>query len=69
MSISAETMPLMSPSLARERDIPICFGSDAHKPEEVGYGFMEALKMARSVGYREYFTVRKRKKTMKPLPE
>jgi histidinol-phosphatase (PHP family) len=56
-------------SIARERGIPICFGSDAHKPEEVGFGFKEALELARSVGYTEHFTVQKRKKKMKSLPE
>jgi histidinol-phosphatase (PHP family) len=55
-------------SLARERGVPICFGSDAHKPEEVGYGFKEALELARRVGYAECFTVRKRIKQIVPLP-
>lgn len=38
-------------ALAQERDIPICFGSDAHRPEEVGWQFDAALALARSVGY------------------
>jgi histidinol-phosphatase (PHP family) len=45
-----------SPSIlqmARERGVPITFGSDAHTPEEVGAGFQQAIQLARSVGYRE----------------
>jgi histidinol-phosphatase (PHP family) len=56
-------------SLALERDIPICFGSDAHNPQEVGKDFPAALKLARDVGYTHYFRSRKRKKTLVPLPE
>jgi histidinol-phosphatase (PHP family) len=32
--------------------VPICFGSDAHAPEEVGMNFAEAVSLARAVGYR-----------------
>jgi histidinol-phosphatase (PHP family) len=56
-------------SLARERDIPICFGSDAHSPREVGKDFPAALQLARDAGYTHYFRTRKRKKTLVPLPE
>ena len=56
-------------SLARERDIPICFGSDAHSPQDVGKDFPAALQLARDAGYTHYFRVRKRKKTLVPLPE
>jgi histidinol-phosphatase (PHP family) len=38
-------------ALAREREIPICFGSDAHRPEEVGDHFAAALQLAREAGY------------------
>lgn len=38
-------------SLMKERDIPITFGSDAHTPEDVGYGFDRALALAREAGY------------------
>lgn len=55
-------------SLAREREIPICFGSDAHAPEEVGYGFDHALDLAREAGYRESFLIKDRKKRLVPLP-
>ncbi|MDQ1336140.1 MAG: Histidinol-phosphatase [Thermodesulfobacteriota bacterium] len=56
-------------SLARERDIPICFGSDAHSPGEVGADFDLALKLAHEAGYRDYFRIRQRKMERLPLPE
>lgn len=56
-------------SVAREREIPICFGSDAHKPDEVGFGFEAALELAREVGYTSYFRIDKRKKNIVSLPE
>ncbi len=56
-------------SLAFERNIPICFGSDAHSPEDVGKDFGKALALARRAGYREYFRIKKRKKTLLPLPD
>ena len=39
--------------MAYERGIPITFGSDAHKPEQVGFMKEELHKLARSVGYTE----------------
>jgi len=54
--------------LAKERDIPICFGSDAHAPNEVGFGFADALVLARSAGYTESLLMRQRKRSFKPLP-
>ncbi len=56
-------------SLAFERDIPICFGSDAHSPEEVGNDFSLALKLAREAGYAHYFKINQRKKKLTPLPQ
>jgi histidinol-phosphatase (PHP family) len=55
-------------SLARERDIPICFGSDAHSPSEVGAGFALALALAREAGYTDYFKIRQRKRERFSLP-
>lgn len=40
--------------LAAEFGIPICFGSDAHAPNEVGLNFAEAVQLARSAGYTHY---------------
>ena len=56
-------------SLAYEREIPICFGSDAHNPEEVGAGFATALNLALEAGYTHYFRMNRRKKELFPLPE
>jgi len=59
--------PLMV-SLARQRGIPICFGSDAHSPSDVGADFDVALNLAREAGYTEYFRIRQRKMEWVPLP-
>jgi len=53
--------------LARERDILICFGSDAHSPEEVGYAFDSTFKLARDAGYTHCVHFRERKKLLTPL--
>jgi histidinol-phosphatase (PHP family) len=37
--------------LAFQKGVPIAFGSDAHKPEEVGMNFTDAIQLARGVGY------------------
>lgn len=54
--------------LAREREIPICFGSDAHAPQDVGFGFAEALELARQAGYTHCVRFRRRRKELVPLP-
>jgi histidinol-phosphatase (PHP family) len=48
--------------LAFLKGVPICFGSDAHAPQEVGMNFPEAISLARETGYKEScrFTKRKR---------
>ena len=38
---------------ARALGVAITFGSDAHKPEEVGANFAEAVALARGVGFLE----------------
>jgi histidinol-phosphatase (PHP family) len=55
-------------SMARERDIPILFGSDSHLPEHVGYEFDRAVTLARESGYTHYAFYRDRRRTMVPLP-
>jgi len=55
-------------SMARERDIPICFGSDAHSPSDVGADFDMALKLAREAGYQDYFRIRQRNMERVPFP-
>jgi histidinol-phosphatase (PHP family) len=39
--------------LAFQKGVRITFGSDAHAPEEVGMNFVEAVQLARQVGYTE----------------
>ena len=56
-------------AMAREREIPICFGSDAHCPDDVGNSFALALDLAREAGYTDYFRIRQRRKALVPLPE
>ena len=48
--------------LAAQFGIPVCFGSDAHAPNEVGLNFAEAVQLAHSAGYTHYcgFTKRQR---------
>jgi histidinol-phosphatase (PHP family) len=40
-------------SEAHELGVPLVFGSDAHKPRDVGHGFDRAAKLAWAAGYRE----------------
>lgn len=54
--------------LAFEREIPICFGSDAHSPSDVGRGFGAGVALAREVGYTEYACYRQREREMAPIP-
>lgn len=56
-------------SMAREREIPICFGSDAHSPEDIGAGFDLAFDLAREAGYAHYFRMKTREKTLVPFLE
>ncbi|MFA5043588.1 MAG: histidinol-phosphatase HisJ family protein [Kiritimatiellia bacterium] len=55
-------------ALAKERDIPICFGSDAHRPEEVGWEFDASLALARSAGYTHAVRFRRRQSRPYVLP-
>lgn len=51
------------------RGVPITFGSDAHRPQEVGTCFEQALALARAVGYREYACFEGGNKRMVSLPQ
>jgi histidinol-phosphatase (PHP family) len=53
---------------AYEAGLPIAFGSDAHRPQEVGYEFERAVALVRRAGYREYITFSCREKIPVPLP-
>ncbi|MBL7212293.1 MAG: histidinol-phosphatase HisJ family protein [Desulfobacteraceae bacterium] len=55
-------------SLAREREIPICFGSDSHTPEDIGAGFDLALGLASEAGYKSHFRICQRSMELTPLP-
>lgn len=66
---AAEQYPsLLLLSMARERNIPIVFGSDAHRPSEVGAGFEHTLALARAAGYTEMALYRQRQRRLIPLP-
>lgn len=54
--------------LAFERKIPILFGSDSHRPQDVGADFVRAIQLAKDAGYKEYLTYRQRRPTAVPLP-
>lgn len=56
-------------SLARERDIPVCFGSDAHSPKEVGHAFGEAVALAEEAGYNGYARFSGRRRTFTPFSD
>ena len=53
--------------LLRERDVPICFGSDAHAPGEVGRHFADARRLARSVGWGTVARYQARRRFEEPL--
>lgn len=53
---------------ARERDIDITFGSDAHEPGHVGESFAEAVALAKEAGYAHSRRYAKRKFERIPLP-
>jgi histidinol-phosphatase (PHP family) len=53
--------------LMHDREIPICFGSDAHRPGDVGAGFATALAVARQAGYTAYARYRQRRRSLVPL--
>jgi histidinol-phosphatase (PHP family) len=54
--------------MARERGIPISFGSDSHGPADLGRYFDQALKLAKDAGYTHCLRMRGRKKQLVPLP-
>ena len=45
-------------------EIPITFGSDAHSPEQVGFGYEEAVTLAKEVGYDTAVTFKGRDRQM-----
>ncbi|TMW72740.1 histidinol-phosphatase HisJ family protein [Alteribacter natronophilus] len=51
-------------SLLHSRGVQFTFGSDAHSPEELGYGWEETVKVLKSIGVKEVATFKQRKKQM-----
>jgi len=47
-----------------ELDIPITFGSDAHKIEHIGHGYDEAAALAKEIGYTKIMTFKNRDKQL-----
>ncbi len=54
-------------ALMYEHDIPICLGSDAHRPEEVGMGLDTAATAARRAGYRKIISFERRQRKLVDL--
>ncbi len=54
------SLPLLQEAYAL--DIPITFGSDAHAVEQVGFGYENALAMAKEVGYSKAVTFNNRQR-------
>ena len=50
--------------LAKQHNVPITFGSDAHAPGEVGMNFAEAIALAHSAGYTQSCRFAQRKREM-----
>lgn len=53
--------------ILRARQVPLILGSDAHRPEEVGRYFGEAVALLRRVGYRELVRFEGRRRQMVAL--
>ena len=49
------------------QSVPICFGSDAHAPREVGRYFERAVSLARAAGHQSYAHFGRRHRAMMPL--
>lgn len=53
--------------ICREEGVPASVGSDAHSPEQVGFGFAEAKELLLAAGYSEIAVFEKRKRKMVKL--
>ncbi len=47
----------------RKKGVPVTTGSDAHQPEQVGWGFKLALELLKDAGYSEVALFRERNRT------
>lgn len=48
-------------AIYRKAGVPLTFGSDAHKPEEVACDYDKAMELAKQAGYNEYVMFKERK--------
>lgn len=55
--------------IMHDYSVPITFGSDAHKPGQVGRDFDRLLLLARDAGYQDYVRFAGRERIPMPLPE
>jgi histidinol-phosphatase (PHP family) len=55
-------------SAAVRKGVPIVFGSDAHRPDDVGRYFPRTVSFLHSAGLRHTYSFRQRKKIKVPLP-
>ncbi len=53
--------------LCRAHRVPVCLGSDAHRPADVGAGLEQAVALLREVGYREIALFRGRRRILREL--
>jgi len=54
--------------IMNEHRVPITFGSDAHKPSQVGRNFDRLLELAQDAGYTDYVGFAGRERIPRPLP-
>lgn len=54
--------------IMKEHGVPITFGSDAHKPGQVGLDFERLLEHARAAGYTDFVGFAGRQRVPQPLP-
>lgn len=54
--------------LSAARGIPVCLGSDAHRPQDVGADFGRAARLLREAGYTRLASFARREQTFQPLP-
>lgn len=67
-----KSLPEMNPGVSQlelmwARKIPVVIGADAHRPERVGDGYIEALRTLKSVGYESVSIFLDRKRQSIPI--
>ncbi len=53
--------------MLKERDVPICFGSDSHEPARVGERFDDVRQLARDIGWTTVARYNARERLSEPL--